>query len=254
MTNLRVAIQVGCPRGRLGGFSLVEVMLALGVLAIGMVSVASIFPVAILQEKRASDDTMGVIVGGNVIALLQVAGASDPLFAVETEFAPLPEATDDTHSVPPTVLDLYRQEYDDPTYDYRLAYRRPSAGDPVEIAVFVFRKDADTTTDTEVSPSTISIGVSDAISISDTNAEMTGGSAPDYPRHVRRQIILAEDTTTTSEAFVMRVIKEGEVASAPRVTTDRMLFLFDDSDGDDFWDPDKEEEIVRAVAVVVGRI
>ena len=246
--NLRVAIQVRCPRGRLGGFSLVEVMLALGVLAIGMVSVASIFPVAILQEKRASDDTMGVIVGGNVIALLQVAGSSDSAFDVETEFTPLPGATSD----PPTVLALYR--YDDPTYDYRLAYRRPSAGDPVEIAVFVFRKDADTTTDTEVISPTISIDVSDAISISNTNAEMTGGSGPDDPRFARRQIILAEDTTPTkvSEAFVMRVIKEGKVASAPRVTTNKILFLFDDLDGNDAWD--SNEEIVRAVAVVVGRI
>ena len=43
-----------------GGFSLLEMMIAIAVLGIGLVMVAAIFPVALDQHRRSADETLAL--------------------------------------------------------------------------------------------------------------------------------------------------------------------------------------------------
>ncbi len=58
------------PEGE-GAFSLIEVLLAMAILAVGLISIASIFPVAAYQQRQSVDDAQGVIVGHNVLAMIR---------------------------------------------------------------------------------------------------------------------------------------------------------------------------------------
>ena len=58
------------------GFALVEVLIAIFILAIGMISVATIFPVAIHQSRQATDDIVGQMVGEQALALLRTKGVT----------------------------------------------------------------------------------------------------------------------------------------------------------------------------------
>ncbi len=50
----------GCPKDNRGaGFSLIEVLIAVMVLAVGLLGLASVFPVVITQQRRASDVVLG---------------------------------------------------------------------------------------------------------------------------------------------------------------------------------------------------
>lgn len=56
------------------GFSLVEVLLAVFILGIGVISIAAIFPAGItLQLAQSNDDVLGPVVAKNAMALLQFA-------------------------------------------------------------------------------------------------------------------------------------------------------------------------------------
>lgn len=52
-------------------FSLVELLLAIGILAIGLISIAALFPAGIVQQRRSIDDVMGPIVADNAIATIR---------------------------------------------------------------------------------------------------------------------------------------------------------------------------------------
>lgn len=58
------------PHGR-AGFSLVELMLAMGILAIGMTMVATAFPTAILQTQRSAAETTGGLIAENAEAIIR---------------------------------------------------------------------------------------------------------------------------------------------------------------------------------------
>ena len=51
------------------GFSLVELMVAIGILAIGAAMVASAFPVAMLENKESVEYTMGALISENALAI-----------------------------------------------------------------------------------------------------------------------------------------------------------------------------------------
>ena len=53
------------------GFSLVEVLLATFILAIGIIAVAALFPAGIAQQRRSVDDIIGPIVANNALAILR---------------------------------------------------------------------------------------------------------------------------------------------------------------------------------------
>lgn len=53
------------------GFSLIEVLLAIFILGIGIISIGAIFPAAIVQQRQSFDDAMGPLVAENALALLR---------------------------------------------------------------------------------------------------------------------------------------------------------------------------------------
>ncbi|MBC8523382.1 prepilin-type N-terminal cleavage/methylation domain-containing protein [PVC group bacterium] len=53
------------------GFSLIELLLAIFVLGIGIISIAALLPAGIRQQQRAADDLIGPIVANNAMAMLR---------------------------------------------------------------------------------------------------------------------------------------------------------------------------------------
>ncbi len=53
------------------GFSLIEVLLAIFILGIGIISIGAIFPAAIVQQRQSFDDAIGPVVADNALALLR---------------------------------------------------------------------------------------------------------------------------------------------------------------------------------------
>ncbi len=69
MMMLRSEKQGGRGGGR--GFSLVEVMLAVFILAIGLIMVAGVFPVGAEWTRQDWEDSMGQMIGRNAVAIIQ---------------------------------------------------------------------------------------------------------------------------------------------------------------------------------------
>lgn len=53
------------------GFSLIEVLLAVMILGVGIISIAALFPAGIAQQRLANDDVMGPIVANNAISIIR---------------------------------------------------------------------------------------------------------------------------------------------------------------------------------------
>jgi len=67
----KVASHSATRRGVRRGLTLVEVLLAVFILGIGVISIAAIFPAGIAQQRQSNDDTIGSIVADNAIALIR---------------------------------------------------------------------------------------------------------------------------------------------------------------------------------------
>jgi len=74
------------------GFSLVELILAIFILGIGMISVAALFPAGIVQQQYAEDEVYGPIVAKHAMSLLRSRLAQDDFGSFE-EFTPVGSAT-----------------------------------------------------------------------------------------------------------------------------------------------------------------
>ena len=70
------------------GFSLVELILAIFVLGIGMISIAALFPAGIVQQQFAEDDVYGPIVAKHAISVLRTRLSQDD-FGTFEEFTPV---------------------------------------------------------------------------------------------------------------------------------------------------------------------
>jgi len=69
------------------GFSLVELLLAIFILSIGVISVAALLPAGIYQQRQAVDDVLGPVVANNAIALLRTRLSPDD-FGFDGNFDP----------------------------------------------------------------------------------------------------------------------------------------------------------------------
>ncbi|MCH2161576.1 MAG: prepilin-type N-terminal cleavage/methylation domain-containing protein [Phycisphaerales bacterium] len=53
------------------GFSLIELLLAIFILGIGIISIAAVFPAGIIQQRRAQDDVLGPVVAEEALAVIR---------------------------------------------------------------------------------------------------------------------------------------------------------------------------------------
>ena len=226
----------GPPRpGR--AFSLLEILIAIGILAVGLVAVASIFPVSVIQQKRAIDESMGVVVANNVLAALQGIGKGAFPPAATTGYE---EPLSSSLVYDPLI-------YQDPgeLYNYKILYRRPQLDGPVEVVVFAYRRDSDTTTDTtQGAADTVRLWTSDANI--ETNGHMTNDGSTAASRN---QLIFAFNN---NNGFVLNIVKKGEVGNPPKEETTDYYCLFVDNDGDG--NVSTGDTMVRANAIVTGTV
>ena len=221
------------PSRRAAGFSLMEVMFAIAILALGLIAIASLFPVGLIQQKKALDDSMGVVIGNNAIAMLQAADKPRLLnllgiTAYQDTFAPLPAEPSWLH-------------YNDPSgsYDYKLAYRLANDGNafsintssPLEIAVFVYRTNSTKAGAANVGPD---LGVWTTVGVTaagDMDPLVGSANGPGE----RNQVVLAS-VGTTNRSYVLNVVQvigvdvnkyptKSKVSPPPREATDRVVFL-----------------------------
>lgn len=117
------------PRRLAGGYNLMEVMVAMGIFAIGFVAVAAIFPVATVLQKETVEDAISQQFTRSAKAMMQGRGFKttdlDPVGVNPTGIAdsyrvqPLPTAwlqsggkwTLSDRSYPSTVIDVYSRGY-----------------------------------------------------------------------------------------------------------------------------------------------
>ena len=57
------------PQRRRAGFSLIELLVSMGIMVIGLVMAGTLFPAAIKQTSRSTDDTIGTIICQNALAV-----------------------------------------------------------------------------------------------------------------------------------------------------------------------------------------
>jgi len=69
------------------GFSLVEVLLAIFILGIGIISIAALFPAGIAQQRRTVDEVMGPVVADNALSVLR-SKLDASMFGTFEEFGP----------------------------------------------------------------------------------------------------------------------------------------------------------------------
>lgn len=125
------------------GFSLTEVLLAVGTLAIGMIFVAGIFPAGLLLSTKATERTMASIVADEAFAKVRLRGVDLTRFNL----------VHDSHVLFETVSPLFDQNdfaypsandvlYGDKRYFWSAICRRtgPDPSSPVQVTVFVCRK------------------------------------------------------------------------------------------------------------------
>ena len=53
------------------GFSLIELLIAIFILGIGIISIAALFPAGIAQQQKSTDDLIGSIVARNALTIIR---------------------------------------------------------------------------------------------------------------------------------------------------------------------------------------
>ena len=133
---------------RNNGFSLSEVLLAVSTLAVGLVLVAGVFPVAIHFTMTASERTIAAIVADEAFAMIQLYAEGNPATTLDdikitalsdTSFADFNDVT--IFPATDTMLDSDFAYGNSSQYYWRAICRRTEANsESVQVTVFVCRK------------------------------------------------------------------------------------------------------------------
>ena len=146
---------VAFPRKRRAAFTLTEMLMAAGILGIGLTMVASIFPVAVDQSRRSRDQTMAALCARSVSAMLR---ADRTKISKWLSWLPNTSVTDEGVgvSVFPNNLRVYKpatflytnsrsysdaQAWDGGNYVARIYAKRIAPDGPYRITIVVIRSD-----------------------------------------------------------------------------------------------------------------
>jgi prepilin-type N-terminal cleavage/methylation domain-containing protein len=194
------------------GFSLTEVLMAVGILSMGMMLIATMFPVGIYLTTVATERTMAAIVYEEALAKIKLYGITG---------SPLP-GINDYNDITSMNSDEFSYPSVDPCstsnsqYYWSALYNKSSD----KITVFVARKTNPNLTYPDPlnfanpinRPRLINIGVS----VGPANNELTI-STPGEAKYVNPPAAVLDDATGT----IYRVVDRKEVAGNPVVTIDR---------------------------------
>ncbi|MBN2455565.1 MAG: hypothetical protein JXB29_03360 [Sedimentisphaerales bacterium] len=142
------------------GFSLIEVLLAVGTLAVGMLFVAGVFPVALHFSTLATERSIAAAVADEAFAKIRLYAIGDPNKAINDEIIQLGELKEDQllpddsiifADILPAMKEVIPDEFAYPSTNtdfktkqylwsalFRLTERDPNS--PVQVTVFVSRK------------------------------------------------------------------------------------------------------------------
>lgn len=119
------------------GFSLTEVLMAVGILSIGMMLVATMFPAALYLTTIASERTMAAIVADEAFAKIQFYGLEPPYPTDVNDYNDISMIDSNEFSYPPVDPCASNRQY------YWSALFKPISTDPNDgylVTVFVARK------------------------------------------------------------------------------------------------------------------
>jgi len=199
------------------GFSLTEVLMAVGILSIGMMLIATMFPVGIYLTTVATERTMASIVADEAFAKIKLYGIGSPSSVVS-----------DYNAI--AGLTINSTEFSYPSVDPAMAVRQYYWSalcietDPVvneyQVTVFVARKTSPALTYPDPLIFANSIGrprlINIVVSAGPASNELTISNAT-YARYVNPPAAVLDNATGT----IYRVIDRKEVAGNPVVTIDR---------------------------------
>jgi len=105
-------------RKRRAGFTLTEILMAVGILGVGMTMVAAVFPVGIDQNRRSRDTTAAAMCARNLAAMMR-ARRFDVVNGIRNADQGSPLRIDNKSYLPSQfrIYDPYTFLYDDRTYD-----------------------------------------------------------------------------------------------------------------------------------------
>ncbi|MGC8561467.1 MAG: type IV pilus modification PilV family protein [Phycisphaerae bacterium] len=75
---------------RHAGFSMIEILFAIAILALGLLMIAAVFPVAIKWTQQDANKTIGQIIANNAIGIIETKYNASNLTGISTNLAPLP--------------------------------------------------------------------------------------------------------------------------------------------------------------------
>ncbi len=125
-------------RNRKLGFTLIEVMVAMGIFAVGVAMVGTTFPAAILENKESSNEMLGALISRNALTICQnVLRHEDYNGAVGARFAATTDKSTDINQADR----IYPTSDSDSRYGWIVAIRQMTSGaNDYQLAIVVFRK------------------------------------------------------------------------------------------------------------------